>query len=62
MKLRCYCCGEPIFDEVALVTQSETEVDRVFVMLPEHSKRVDGGSSEMVLRAPGPFREGGKIK
>lgn len=50
MKLHCYCCGERIGDAVALVTQAENSVDRVFVMLPEHSNRVDGGSCEIVAR------------
>lgn len=51
MKLRCYCCGTPIEGPVALVTQDTKEVDRVFVMLPEHKNRVDGGSNEVVERA-----------
>lgn len=56
MKLRCYCCGKPVFDEVVLATASADEVDRVFILLPEHKDRVEGGSTEIVTRVPGPFR------
>jgi hypothetical protein len=51
MKLRCYCCGEPLGARVALVTYSE-DADRVFVMLPDHAKRVDSAQIEIVQRAP----------
>lgn len=37
MKLRCYCCGEPVDKNIVLVSMSDN-VDRVFVMLPRHAK------------------------
>lgn len=41
MKLRCYCCGEPVEGQIALVTYSPDSADRVFVLKPEHLGRVD---------------------
>lgn len=54
MKLRCYCCGAEILDDmpIVLVSPDTREVDRVFVMLAGHQNRVDGGSSEVVARKP----------
>ena len=51
MNLRCYCCGETIeFRLVALVSLSEDEVDRVFVMKPSHTDRVEDAKVEVVER------------
>jgi hypothetical protein len=56
--LRCYCCGEPISGEIALVTMSPTAVDRVFVALPEHIERFDDESTNVMLVNPSiPRRE-----
>ncbi len=41
MKFQCYCCGEKVNGALALVTMSESSVDRVFVMKPEHTERVE---------------------
>ena len=41
MKLRCYCCGEPIKGQVALATMSPDTVDRVFVVKIDHIERLD---------------------
>lgn len=41
MKFQCYCCGDEVGEVIALVTMSESSVDRVFVMKPEHTDRVD---------------------
>ncbi len=41
MKFQCYCCGEEVNGALALVTMSESSVDRVFVMKPEHTERVE---------------------
>jgi aspartate carbamoyltransferase regulatory subunit len=35
VKLRCYVCGKPIHGQIALVSPSPNEVDRVFVCHPE---------------------------
>ena len=32
--LRCYCCGKPITDRIALVAMSDN-VDRVFIVHPK---------------------------
>lgn len=52
MNLRCYCCGEAIqFDaRIALVSLRGDEVDRVFIMKPEHVTRVEDASTEVVRR------------
>ena len=41
MKLRCYCCGDPIGLHFALVSMSNEPVDRVFVLKMEHVNRCD---------------------
>jgi len=48
MKLRCYCCGEPIEGAIALVSQSTLPVDRVFVAKPDHLENFDGVESAVV--------------
>ncbi len=52
--LRCYCCGEPINGEIALVTMSPAGVDRVFVALPEHIERFDDATTRSMIVAPIP--------
>ena len=49
MKLRCYCCGEPITGQIALVSMSHDSADRVFVMLPEHVERADDSAQSMIV-------------
>lgn len=49
MKLRCYCCGEALGARFALVSMSDS-ADRVFVMLPEHIKRLRDATSVMMVR------------
>jgi len=51
MKPRCYCCGEQIKGKVALVSMSFDNVDRVFVMKPDHVVRVDDAVSLIVVPA-----------
>lgn len=48
LTMRCYCCGNAIGDEVALVTMS-ADIDRVFVMLPECAPKADA-AFEIVKR------------
>lgn len=52
--LRCYCCGEPITGEIALMTMSPSETDRVFVALPEHIERFDDETTRTMLVVPVP--------
>jgi hypothetical protein len=40
IKFRCYCCGDPITGDIALVTMMAEPVDRVFVMAPDHVERL----------------------
>lgn len=47
MTLRCYCCGQALGERFALV--GYPNADRVFVMLPEHAKRVDKSASELIV-------------
>jgi hypothetical protein len=49
VKLRCYCCGEPLAGLVALVTMSPLAVDRVFVVNPEHLDRLDDETTHSLL-------------
>lgn len=55
MKMRCYCCGEAIPQgaAVALVFSGteDMQVDRTFLMLPEHVERLDYAVMELVHRA-----------
>lgn len=51
MKLRCYCCGEPITGQIALVSTRPDAVDRVFVMKPEHVERADDTAQTMLVIA-----------
>ncbi len=48
MNFRCYCCGEETGDEFALVSMSESTVDRVFIMKPEHVERVEEAHAVIV--------------
>jgi len=44
MKLKCYCCGEPIGDTFFLMNADEKgEVDRVFVLSLRCAQRAEGG-------------------
>jgi hypothetical protein len=54
MKLRCYCCGEPIGGMIALVsmTPPPEAVDRVFVFLPDHVERTEYTVSLLVVEVP----------
>jgi hypothetical protein len=40
LSYKCYCCGEPLGDAFVLVSYDK-EVDRVFLMKPEHADRAD---------------------
>jgi hypothetical protein len=42
LDLRCYCCGDPIGGEVALVSMQLNGTDRVFLMSPQHAGRASG--------------------
>lgn len=42
MKLKCYCCGAAVGKRFSLVALQD-DTDRVFIMLPEHTKRVEDG-------------------
>ena len=55
MKLRCYCCGEPLTGEIALMTNSHDSVDRVFVLKPDHVERVDD-TAKCLLVSPSTTR------
>lgn len=46
--LVCYCCGEPLGESFSLVTVSPGNVDRVFVMLDEHTVRVSDETKTVV--------------
>ena len=49
--LRCYCCGTPIIeDKFALVTMTEDEVDRVFLVKEAHRNRVSDARAIWVVR------------
>ena len=50
MKLRCYCCGDEVEEVIALVTMSESSVDRVFIMSPDHTDRVENITTVLVVR------------
>jgi hypothetical protein len=52
MRLRCYCCGEPIGQTVALVTMQPDSADRVFVLLPEHVERLDDAAKSETCTRP----------
>lgn len=41
LKLRCYCCGEPIGDRFVVMTMGDGPVDRVFVAKEDHVERFD---------------------
>lgn len=47
--LRCYCCGEALEGQIALVTMSPYAVDRVFVAKPEHIENFDEESTRVTL-------------
>ncbi len=51
VKLRCYCCGEPLEGAIALVTMSTLAVDRVFVANPDHLERFDDATTHSLLVA-----------
>lgn len=51
LDLVCYCCGTPVREDFALVTMSEGQTDRVFIMISDHVKRVDYASSFLVTSA-----------
>lgn len=46
--LRCYCCGEPVGRNVALV-MSTLAVDRVFVAIPEHLENFDADTTKSTI-------------
>ncbi len=50
MNFQCYCCGEEVNGALALITMSESSVDRVFVMKPEHTQRADAVNVTIVER------------
>lgn len=60
MRLQCYCCGEEVDGVIALITMSDSSVDRVFVMKPEHTERVDKVNVLLVERYC-EFREDGCV-
>ena len=49
--LKCYCCGEVVSGEFALVTMSHDEADRVFIMRPSCSKKGDAVRIMIVKKA-----------
>ena len=49
MKLNCYCCGEPIDGQIALVTMSTMPVDRVFIAKPDHVENFDSPQCLLVV-------------
>lgn len=49
LTLRCYCCGQPIKDRVALTTSGGDVQDRVFTMLPEHIKCLDDPENDVLM-------------
>jgi hypothetical protein len=49
MKLKCYCCGEPLSGTFALVSMQD-ETERVFVMSKEHVKRASDMVFAMTVR------------
>lgn len=51
MKFQCYCCGEEVDGVIALITMSDRSVDRVFVMKPEHTERVEEVNVTLVERS-----------
>lgn len=48
-ELRCYCCGEPVGERIALVALRHG-CDRVFVLLPEHVDRVSDAVVKVLVR------------
>ncbi len=42
LKLRCYCCGEPIVGTAVLAAYGQSgAVDRAFVLKPDHAEQVE---------------------
>lgn len=52
MKLYCYCCGEPIQGQIALITMRPDPTDRVFVAKPEHLENFDESTLHSLLVIP----------
>lgn len=52
MKMQCYCCGDPLdlAKPFALVSLSGSGVDRVFVMKPEHTDRVNDAPAIVIVK------------
>lgn len=42
LNLRCYCCGTPLGNEIALAASTGDDPPRVFTLLPEHAANVEG--------------------
>lgn len=52
MKLRCYCCGEPLGERFVLSAMGDdtTEFDRVFLVHPHCAKRLLADAPQMTVR------------
>ena len=51
MKLKCYCCGNPVEKErFSLVTLEGLFSDRVFIMRPEHVERISNDAITMLVK------------
>lgn len=55
MKLRCYCCGEPLGPRFVIAAMGEPKdtFDRAFVWRPECVARADGVVTLTVSPVPG---------
>lgn len=42
LNLRCYCCGTPLGNEIAIASSSPDDPPRIFTLLPEHAGNVEG--------------------
>lgn len=46
---KCYCCGEPLGQTFVLVSYDK-EVDRVFLMKPEHADKAEKQTIRQLVR------------
>lgn len=50
LKLVCYCCGEELGKTFVLFAYPSHQNDRVFVMKPEHTVKLDDEAASITVR------------